>query len=37
MADFWTLQSDKTIATIEERITTSLALPANGRYLPMAL
>lgn len=36
MADFWTLQSDKTIATIEERITTSLALPANGRYLPMA-
>ena len=36
MADFWTIRSDKTIATIEERTTVRLSLPLNGRYLPLA-
>jgi len=35
MADFWTLQSEKTLATIEERKTLTIALPLNGRYLPL--
>ena len=35
MADFWTIPSDKTIATIEERKTVRLNLPINGRYLPL--
>jgi len=36
MADFWTIPSDKTIATIEERKTVRLNLPINGRYLPLS-
>ena len=36
MANFWTIPSDKTIATIEERVTVRLSLPVNGRYLPLA-
>lgn len=36
MADFWTIPSDKTIATIEERVTVKIPLPLNGRYLPLA-
>ena len=36
MADFWTIPSDKTIATIEERKTVKIPLPLNGRYLPLS-
>ena len=36
MADFWTIPSDKTIATVEERITVKIPLPLNGRYLPLS-
>lgn len=36
MADFWTIPSDRTIATIEERVTVRLSLPLNGRYLPLS-
>lgn len=36
MADFWTLPSDKTLETIEERVTARVPLPVNGRYLPLS-
>ena len=36
MADFWTLPSNRILATIEERKTIRVNLPLNGRYIPVA-
>ena len=36
MANFWTTKSGTVLTTLEERVTTTYALPIDSTYLPLA-
>ena len=35
MANFWTTKSGTVLTTLEERVTTTYALPIDSTYLPL--